>query len=387
MNRISLTMVIPLIVLAALATTPITVIEDAFAKNGRHAGGDLSQAASISNSCLNPVSNSNTNDNIISNGDCGGTISQQGGSGQASTPTTVQNANPTVEVQQFPFSSPPLGGEPSAHLVVRQVFSDPRTLNPGAFDNIFAACGSDEVVTGGGYIMSSPGGRISIVYSGQGFMFNDVPGWKISGTNIGGNAFSLSAMAECAKLVDAPDKVLVVRQVYGESVFFNSGGPSPGGVVSAQCGSDEVATGGGHQITTGPDNRIDVDLSDGPVSRVWHVEATNIGIHGFDLRALVECAKVVDASDTQTPAAAPVKLLVTRYYSDDIRVSPGNIGRAIAPCQSDEVATGGGYSIGIGAILRFTEADGANHAWVIEVQNTNRTPMLIFAMVECAKLV
>jgi hypothetical protein len=37
---------------------------------------------------------------VISNGNCGGTISQQGSSGQDSTPTTVQNANPTIEVQR-----------------------------------------------------------------------------------------------------------------------------------------------------------------------------------------------------------------------------------------------------------------------------------------------
>jgi hypothetical protein len=114
MNRTSLSLVIPLILLAALATTPVTVIEDAFARYQRHSGSDLSQAASISNSCLNPVSNSNTNNNMISNGNCGGTISQQGKSGQASTPTTVQNANPTIEVQRGTGTSPEwgLGGGP-----------------------------------------------------------------------------------------------------------------------------------------------------------------------------------------------------------------------------------------------------------------------------------
>jgi len=102
-------MVIPLVLLAIMVTTPITVIEDAFARYQRHAGGGgLSQAASIRNSCLNPVSNSNTNDNMISNGNCGGTVSQQGRSGQASTPTTVQSANPIVEVQRATTAQPPL---------------------------------------------------------------------------------------------------------------------------------------------------------------------------------------------------------------------------------------------------------------------------------------
>jgi hypothetical protein len=57
---------------------------------------------------LNPVSNSNTNDNMISNGNCGGTVSQQGKSGQASSPITVQNANPIVEVQRATTAQPPL---------------------------------------------------------------------------------------------------------------------------------------------------------------------------------------------------------------------------------------------------------------------------------------
>jgi hypothetical protein len=57
---------------------------------------------------LNPVSNSNTNDNMISNGNCGGTVSQQGKSGQASSPITVQNANPIVEVQRTTTAQPPL---------------------------------------------------------------------------------------------------------------------------------------------------------------------------------------------------------------------------------------------------------------------------------------
>jgi hypothetical protein len=60
-------MVIPLILLAAvIVTTPITVTENAFARNVK----DSNQAASVSNTCLNPVSNFNTNDNMISNANC-----------------------------------------------------------------------------------------------------------------------------------------------------------------------------------------------------------------------------------------------------------------------------------------------------------------------------
>ena len=105
-----MTLIVPLILIAAVVTTLITVIEDSFARYQRHTGGDLSQAASVSNSCLSPVSNSNTNDNMISNGNCGGAVSQQGRSGQASTPTTVQNANPTIEVQRSTTTQLPITG-------------------------------------------------------------------------------------------------------------------------------------------------------------------------------------------------------------------------------------------------------------------------------------
>ena len=53
-----------------LSTTLISISatsDSAFARNERYVK-DINQAASVSNSCLNPVSNSNTNDNMISNG-------------------------------------------------------------------------------------------------------------------------------------------------------------------------------------------------------------------------------------------------------------------------------------------------------------------------------
>ena len=104
-NKCSLAIAGVIIVLLITTSSPSGSImsDSAFAKHSR----DVGQAASISNSCLNPVSNSNTNDNLISNGNCGGTISQQGRSGQASTPTTVQNANPTIEVQRATTTAQP----------------------------------------------------------------------------------------------------------------------------------------------------------------------------------------------------------------------------------------------------------------------------------------
>ncbi|HEY7571178.1 MAG TPA: hypothetical protein VH796_07415 [Nitrososphaeraceae archaeon] len=45
---------------------------------------------------------------MISNGNCGGTVSQQGKSGQASAPTTVQNTYPSIQVQRPTTAQPPL---------------------------------------------------------------------------------------------------------------------------------------------------------------------------------------------------------------------------------------------------------------------------------------
>jgi hypothetical protein len=120
MNRANLTLIVPLVLIATIVTTHITVTEDAFARYQRHTGGGIGQAVSITNSCLSPVSNSNTNNNMISNGNCGGTVSQQGKSGQTSIPTTIQNANPIIEVQHSTTTQPPVTG---THTTCTQCFN------------------------------------------------------------------------------------------------------------------------------------------------------------------------------------------------------------------------------------------------------------------------
>jgi hypothetical protein len=101
---------IPVLLLAATVTISVTVSEDAFAKDGRYSG-DTSQAASVSNECLNPIFDSNSIDNAVGVGNCGGTVSQQDESGQASAPITHQDANPTIELQRATTTQPPLTGE------------------------------------------------------------------------------------------------------------------------------------------------------------------------------------------------------------------------------------------------------------------------------------
>ena len=86
----------------------VTVSEDPFAKDGRYSG-DTSQAASVSNECLNPILDSNSIDNLVDVGNCAGTVSQQDESGQASAPITHQSANPTIELQRSTTTQPGLG--------------------------------------------------------------------------------------------------------------------------------------------------------------------------------------------------------------------------------------------------------------------------------------
>ena len=65
----------------------------------RYSGDSTSQAAAVSNDCLNPIFDSNEDiDNAVGVGNCGGTVSQQDESGQASAPITSQTANPDNRV-------------------------------------------------------------------------------------------------------------------------------------------------------------------------------------------------------------------------------------------------------------------------------------------------
>jgi hypothetical protein len=100
------------LLLAATVAISLFLAEDAFAKDGRYSG-DTSQAASVSNECLNPIFDSNEDiDNAVGVGNCAGTVSQQDESGSASAPITSQNANPDIELQRATTTQPPLTETP-----------------------------------------------------------------------------------------------------------------------------------------------------------------------------------------------------------------------------------------------------------------------------------
>ena len=109
MHRANLAIItIPVLLLAAAVAISVTLLEDAFARD-RYSTDGTSQAAAVSNSCLNPILDSNNIDNLVGVGNCGSTVSQQDESGQASAPITSQTANPTIELQRS-TAQPPLTG-------------------------------------------------------------------------------------------------------------------------------------------------------------------------------------------------------------------------------------------------------------------------------------
>ena len=114
MHRANLTIITIPILLLAVATVAISLIvsEDAFARE-RYSGDSTSQAAAVSNECLNPIFDSNNIDNAVGVGNCGGTISQQDESGQASAPITHQSASPTIELQRNTGGGAPQSSRPS----------------------------------------------------------------------------------------------------------------------------------------------------------------------------------------------------------------------------------------------------------------------------------
>ena len=114
MHKANLTIIIttiPVLLLAATVAISVIVSEDAFARE-RYSGDSTSQAAAVSNDCLNPILDSNTIDNAVGVGNCGGTVSQQDESGLASAPITSQTANPAIELQRATTTQPPLTGTP-----------------------------------------------------------------------------------------------------------------------------------------------------------------------------------------------------------------------------------------------------------------------------------
>ena len=101
-----------LVLFLALLSRYLSWYQKTHCKRERYSGDSTSQVGTVSNDCLNPILDSNNIDNVVGIGNCGGTVSQQDESGQASAPITSQTANPTIELQRSTTTQPPLTGTP-----------------------------------------------------------------------------------------------------------------------------------------------------------------------------------------------------------------------------------------------------------------------------------
>jgi hypothetical protein len=101
--------IMTLMVLATSAILSMTTTDNVAA--GKY---ENNQATSTTNSCLNPLFDSNTFDIAAAEiGNCGNTVSQQAEGGKATSPITVQTASPGIEVQA-PLSPGEPGESPQA---------------------------------------------------------------------------------------------------------------------------------------------------------------------------------------------------------------------------------------------------------------------------------
>jgi hypothetical protein len=107
---------------------------------------------------------------------------------QITTPPAAEGPDQVLEKRQV-VTTPPPGGE----LPIVQ---------PGANVTRSAECNSDEIVTGGGYRIST--GAFGLVEFQGETVTNSIPAWTVTIQNRGSTLFTFEVIAECVKLVDAP---------------------------------------------------------------------------------------------------------------------------------------------------------------------------------------
>lgn len=116
-----------------IATVVISIIATS---DNVFASYDVSQAASVSNSCLNPIFDSNAIDNVVGVANCGGTVPQQDESGQASASITHQITNPTIELQRATTTpQSPVTGTPPTVEACERCFNPLTATQQSAFED------------------------------------------------------------------------------------------------------------------------------------------------------------------------------------------------------------------------------------------------------------
>jgi hypothetical protein len=128
-------------------------------------------------------------------------------SNNGNTPTT----NPTVGAPGPAGPAGPPGpkgdpGQPGPNkvLTTREVIGDPKDGGPQTFITAFANCADDEVITGGGYAVTPAGLGVGFFVNLDKRANDGSNSWSVEIFNNSSLTLSLSAVAECAKLVPPP---------------------------------------------------------------------------------------------------------------------------------------------------------------------------------------
>jgi hypothetical protein len=196
---------IALIVIASMIVMIGTTTFIPVLKQPQANAASLRQHSNLLNNCFrsNTCRDSNVDQGTLGNDN------QVTGFGDLSDTTT----NNTSTTTSGPQGSAGAKGDPGAQgpagpdkiLSTREVFGDSKTGGPG-FISAFADCADDEAVTGGGYIVGPQNSVAQFVVNGNKRHIDgagDHNGWSVQVFSTIDDV-SLTAFAECAKLVPPP---------------------------------------------------------------------------------------------------------------------------------------------------------------------------------------
>jgi hypothetical protein len=329
---------------------------------------------------------------------CQNTDSEIQGDENAAT-QTAQQTFPQVEKearQLLPPPPPPPTEPPSGQeLEVRKVDGDPVRVQGRSVGLALAACAPEEVPTGGGLEVSASLNEAKFLALNTGQIQDN--GWVASYFNAEDRVAIIQAHATCAKLVgdNVPpfEQELEVRTVDGDPVRLSGVGAIP---VFAECGPDEVPTGGGLEVSSASPNEVKFfQLDTGRINPPTGWVAIYVSMstdNDVILQAHATCAKLV--GDIVPPFEQELQTRFVRGGS--VQVPGGTIDLAFAQCAPDEVPTGGGVLVGSQGFtdrvkfLALNTGQIQDNGWVASYFNADETSFggaRMQAFVECAKLV
>jgi hypothetical protein len=123
--------------------------------------------------------------------------------------TPIANTSTGGQGPVGPKGDPGVKGDPGQPgpdkvLTTREVVGDPKTGGPQSFIDATAGCANDEVITGGGYGVTPAGLGVEFFVNLNKRINDGSNSWFVEIFNNSSGTLSLSAVAECAKLVPPP---------------------------------------------------------------------------------------------------------------------------------------------------------------------------------------